>query len=146
MKIASTRFGALQVEDRDILTFPHGLIGLADYTEWLLLADGKNAQVAWLQAMDSPEIAVPVVNPKHYAPSYQVRLAADELRAVGLEDTSDLTVLGVVSKDGPSLTLNLKAPIILNLDRQVGRQIITLDEQPIQMELVAAPVTFRRSA
>ena len=55
-------------------------------------------------------------------------------------------VLGVVSRDRDILTLNLRAPLIINLDRRLGCQVITVDQQPIQYELTALPLTLRRIA
>ncbi|HMP80744.1 MAG TPA: flagellar assembly protein FliW [Pirellulaceae bacterium] len=55
-------------------------------------------------------------------------------------------MLGIVSRDGDTLTLNLRAPIVINLDRRIGFQVITVDQQPIQYELAPLPIMKRRSA
>ncbi|HMC10031.1 MAG TPA: flagellar assembly protein FliW, partial [Pirellulaceae bacterium] len=44
------------------------------------------------------------------------------------------------------LTLNLKAPLIINLDRRLGRQVITTDEQPVALPLVPAPPALLRKS
>ncbi|MCI0403985.1 MAG: flagellar assembly protein FliW, partial [Acidobacteria bacterium] len=56
-------------------------------------------------------------------------------------------VLSVVSKSDGELTLNLKAPLIINLDRRLGRQVVTADEQPVAWQLNRlAPAVLRMSA
>jgi flagellar assembly factor FliW len=56
-------------------------------------------------------------------------------------------VLTVVSSSDGDLTLNLKAPLIINLDRRLGRQVITSDDQPVALTLnPATPVVWRKSA
>ena len=55
-------------------------------------------------------------------------------------------VLSVVSQSDGDLTLNLKAPLIINLDRRLGRQVITSDEQPVVLALPTAPARLRKSA
>ena len=55
-------------------------------------------------------------------------------------------VLTVVSRNRGRLTLNLKAPIIINLDRRIGRQVVTSDDQPLQLDLPATAVRLRKTA
>jgi flagellar assembly factor FliW len=41
----------------------------------------------------------------------------------------------------------LKAPLVINLDRRLGRQLICTDDQPMQFRLAtASPAQLRRSA
>ena len=42
MRINTTRFGRIDVDAADVLTFPSGLPGLEDCREWALLADATN--------------------------------------------------------------------------------------------------------
>jgi flagellar assembly factor FliW len=44
------------------------------------------------------------------------------------------------------LTINLRAPIVINLDRRLGSQVITVDHQPVRYELAALPIALRKSA
>jgi flagellar assembly factor FliW len=44
------------------------------------------------------------------------------------------------------LTLNLRAPLIVNLSRRIGRQVVTGDEQPLQLALPKIPLPLRKIA
>ena len=44
------------------------------------------------------------------------------------------------------LTLNLRAPLVINLDRRIGCQVVTVDPQPMQYELANLPAELRKSA
>ena len=55
-------------------------------------------------------------------------------------------VLSVVSRDESMLTMNLRAPLVINLDRRIGCQVVTADAQPIQYELASLPTALRKSA
>ncbi|MFO0263055.1 MAG: flagellar assembly protein FliW [Planctomycetota bacterium] len=44
------------------------------------------------------------------------------------------------------MTLNLRAPLVINLTRRIGFQIITVDNQPLQYDLAVLPMVQRRSA
>jgi flagellar assembly factor FliW len=139
MEIATTRFGSVSVEPADVISFPSGLWGLEDCDRWVLLADGGNEALGWLQSSTRPEIALAVVSPRRFVPDYQVRVSRGELGPLAVEAIEETYVLVIVSSHDGSTTLNLKAPLIINLRRRVGRQVIANGEQPLQYELSPEP-------
>ena len=145
MHINTTCFGPIQVEADDILLFPNGVIGFEDCRHWILLADKDNEAVGWLQSIVRPDVALAVVSPRRFVPDYRIRVSRRELIALELAEVDQAYVLAVVSKSGGCLTLNLKAPLIINFDRRLGRQVLTLDEQPLQLELAGLPLPSRKS-
>ena len=138
MLVKTTRFGAIDIEAEDILLFPQGLLGFEDCRHWVLLADADNDSVGWLQNISRAEIAVPVVSPRKFVPGYEVRLARGQLAPLQLAEVDQAYVLTVVSKNDGYLTINLKSPLIINLDRRLGRQVVTCDNQPMQYRLAPA--------
>ena len=146
MKIQTSRFGSVDIQPDDILFFRNGILGFEDCQHWVILADAGNRSVAWLQSMQSAEIALPVVSPRRFVPDYQVRLDPADIESLHLGSVNQAYVLSIVSRDHDVLTLNLRAPIIINLDRRLGCQVITTDQQPIQYELTALPLPMRRIA
>ena len=146
MKIHTTRFSTIEIEPDDILFFRNGLIGFEDCRHWVLLADSGNSAVAWLQSMQHADIALPVVSPRRFVDEYQVRLEPTDVEALQLNSVEQAYVLGVVSRDDQTLTLNLRAPLVINLDRRIGCQVVTVDPQPMQFELANLPAELRKSA
>jgi flagellar assembly factor FliW len=125
VQISTTRFGLVTIEPGDILHFPGGLLGLEDCHRWVLLADGENEALAWLQSTSRPEVALAVVHPKRFVPQYQLRVGRRDLEPLALSSLADAEVLAIVSSHHDMLTLNLKAPLVINLPRRLGRQVIT---------------------
>ncbi len=146
MKIHTSRFAAIEIEPDDILFFRNGLLGFEDCRHWVLLADADNAAVAWLQSMQHADIAVPVVSPRRFASDYQVHLEPADVDSLQLTAVDQAYVLSVVSRDETMLTMNLRAPLVINLDRRIGCQVVTADAQPIQFELASLPTALRKSA
>ena len=146
MKIHTTRFASIEIEPDDILFFRNGLIGFEDCRHWVLLADSENSSIAWLQSMQHSDVALPVVSPRRFVSGYQVRLEPTDVDMLQLSEVEQAFVLSVVSRNEESLTLNLRAPLVINLDRRIGSQVITIDPQPMQYELAALPTALRRSA
>ena len=146
MKIHTTRFASIEIEPDDILFFRNGLVGFEDCRHWVLLADADNRAVAWLQSMQHSDIALPVVSPRRFVTDYQVRLEPADVQSLQLTSAGQAYVLGVVSRDADVLTMNLKAPLVINLERRIGCQVVTTDAQPMQYELATLPTLLRRSA
>ena len=133
MQIKTTRFGPLDIEAEDIINFPGGLLGLEDCRHWVLLADVENSALGWLQCASRPEVALAVVSPRRFAPHYQFRVFRSELTPLALADATDAQVLTIVGKNERSITLNLKAPVVINLQRRLGRQVVANGDQPVQI-------------
>ena len=146
MKIHTTRFGAIDIEPDDILFFRNGLLGFEDCRHWVLLADSDNTAVAWLQSMQHSDIAMPVVSPRRFVEDYQVRLEPEDVELLQLTAAEQAFVLGVVSRENNKLTVNLRAPLVINLERRIGSQVVTVDQQPLQHDLATLPSDMRRSA
>ena len=146
MEITTTRFGRLEIEANDIIRFPTGLWGFEDCREWVLLADQENDALAWLQCVQRPAVALAVASPRRFVPDYRMRVARRELSSLELTDVKRAKVLVVVGRTDRAMTLNLKAPVVINLDRRLGRQVITNGDLPVQYELASEPPALRRSA
>lgn len=146
MQLRTSRFGALRIEPEDILSFPAGLLGLETCHEWVLLADAQNESLGWLQSSSRPEIALAVVSPRRFVPDYQFRVFRSELSPLELSRLEDAQVLVIVGRNEQSITLNLRAPVVINLDRRLGRQVVTNNDHPTQYELASDPVPLKKSA
>jgi flagellar assembly factor FliW len=77
-------------------------------------------------------------------PDYQVRVARREIVSLGLDNPSDAQVLAIISNVGGTLTLNLKAPLVVHLSNRVGRQIVARDDHAVQHRLQST--TRRKTA
>lgn len=146
MLVRTTRFANLHVEADDILTFPAGLLGLEDCRHWVLLADAHNDALGWLQSTSRPEVALALVSPRRFVPDYQFRVYRSQLEPLQLTDVHDGQVLVIVGKHDGQITLNLKAPVVINLQRHLGRQVVANDELPIRHRLSDAAAPLRKSA
>jgi len=146
MRINTSRFGRIDVDAGDILRFPSGLPGLEDCREWALLADSTNDALGWLQSTTRGDVALAVVSPRRFVPDYQVRIPRSELAPLAIADIRQAQVVVVVGKTDTTLTLNLKAPIVINLESRTGRQVVASGELPLQYELVPQRPPLKQSA
>jgi flagellar assembly factor FliW len=146
MKIQTHLFGTQDVRAEQILHFPTGVIGQEEDHQWMLLADEDQSALAWLQSLSTPDAGFPVISPRRFFPDYQLCLDASSLAPLLVSPQDQLFVLALVNHVRSSLTANLRAPIVLNTSRQLGRQVITVDDQPMQRVLGDTGDAVRRSA
>ena len=116
--IPTTRFGPIEVQADDVVHFPAGLLGFEHCRDWVLLAEAENDAVAWLQSVHRADVALAVVSPRRFVPDYRMRVARRELEPLHLDQIGRAQVLVIVGRTERCLTLNLKAPIVINLDRR----------------------------
>ena len=146
MEINTSRFGPIKVDQDDILRFPAGILGLEECRDWVLLGDAQNPALAWLQSVDRPKVALAVVSPRRFVPGFRMRVARAELEPLELDDLSDAHVLAIVGKTEQSVTLNLKAPLVIHPARRLGRQVITNGDMPLRHELTNGLPALKRTA
>ena len=146
MEIVTSRFGVLRVHPEDVLHFAAGIVGLAECRRWVLTPDSNHDALAWLQSVTRPEVALPVVSPRRFVADYQLRLSTRELAPLEIASTEDAEVLVVVVRNGDVLTLNLKAPIVVNMRARLGRQVVAAGSQPTQHVLLPKATLQRRAA
>jgi len=135
MDVSTSRFGTLTVQSADMLHLEQGLIGLRHCRRWVVLADAQNSALGWLQSIDSPEIALGVVSPRRFVADYQLRVARKDLAPLALDDPRDAQVVVIVSRNEEGLALNLRAPLVINVEARRGRQVIAKDPLPVRLIL-----------
>lgn len=146
MDIYTTRFGTLTVQPQDELVFEQGLVGLENCRRWVVLTDAENPALGWLQSVEHGHVALGIVSPRRFVPDYQLRVDRDDLRSLDLDTVRDAEVVVIASRQPSGLTLNLRAPLVINVERKRGCQVIAKDAHPVQFPLASAPLQLRRSA
>ncbi|MEK6237613.1 MAG: flagellar assembly protein FliW [Planctomycetales bacterium] len=144
MDVLTTRFGQLHIGQEDLISFSHGIPGLEHCRDWILLTDAQNESLGWLQCANQPNVAFAVVSPRRFVPEYQVRLSSKELDPLRLRSVQQAQVLVIVGKQAEVITLNLKAPLIINPELRLGRQVV-VGGASIRHEIVAL-TPLRKSA
>jgi flagellar assembly factor FliW len=126
MKIETTRFGAVEVGDDEVLTFPDGLLGFPALRRYVLLPNPKGGPFLWLQAADDPAVAFVVVDPAEFFADYKVSVRAEDVALIRLDDAAQgrVVVILTVPGDPKEITANLAGPIVLNLRERLGRQLV----------------------
>lgn len=146
MHIRTTRFGELEIDPLDVLLFPSGLIGFESSRHFVLLADERQPSTAWLQSVSEPELAFLAVSPRRFVRDYRLRVAQGDLASLLQENEDETFVLVLAAKHEKGWSLNLKAPLVINPVRRMGKQIVTIDEQSVQHAVPSIIGSLRKTA
>jgi flagellar assembly factor FliW len=157
VNIITTRFGLIQASETEILRIPDGLVGFRSFTQFVLLPDFEAAGLTWLQSVTAPELAFGLIAPPLAIPDYKVELRPGDRTALELdEERSALTYVILNRGEGGGLTVNLQGPLVFNLARRLGRQIVLtssryavrfpLSGQAVPPTLLSAPSPLRATA
>ena len=126
--IANTKyFDTITYEEEDVLTIPNGLFGFENFTKFLAIPfDSSNDAVFSLQSLDDPDLSFILMNPFQLYEDYLPKPSTDDLKLFGDVDESDLSyyVIAVLRDSIADSTLNLKAPLVVNVMKHVGKQVI----------------------
>lgn len=132
--VQTTRFGALEdveVVEEAIITFPEGIPGFEQYTEYALIEEARFWPYAWLQPTDEPGVGFVLMDPHLFIPGYAPDLGCQDLTTLGLADDGALEMrcILVVPSDPKGATANAKAPLLINRPARRGKQVILMDER-----------------
>lgn len=126
MQIQTTRFGPAQIDPKSILNFKSGLLGFESLKRYAVIACDATEPIQWLQAIDDPDVSLPIINPFIIVPDYCVDVDGSELMSIGLPSEEDILMINVmvVPEDIRNTTINLCAPILINIKNNEARQIV----------------------
>ena len=128
MKIATKAYGLIEVDERQKIVFPAGLIGFEKCKDYLLL-DAERQPFYWLQSIDLEEVAFVLVNPFLFRPDYEVNISNEELAEIGITSPGKALIFSIVTipSDGSPITANLQGPLVINRDAKEGKQAVLSD-------------------
>ena len=128
MQILTKIFGEIMIDDDKIIQFPNGIIGFPDLTDFTLVHDEDKGtdSIHWLQSIQEPAFAMPVMDPLIVCPDYNPEVDDELLGVIGEIIPEELLVLVTVTvpKDLTKMSVNLKGPIIINAAEKKALQVI----------------------
>ncbi|HLJ55961.1 MAG TPA: flagellar assembly protein FliW [Chthonomonadaceae bacterium] len=130
-RFRTTRFGEIDVDPDLVIDLVEGMIGFESCHEFVVVRHDDRSAFRWLQSLDEPAIAFPIVEPVSVRPDYAPTISDSDARLLGLkQDTPTLlfVVVCVPGGDPKAMTANLLAPLVINGFTRMGKQVIVQDE------------------
>jgi flagellar assembly factor FliW len=132
-------------EEKDIITFPHGLIGLPHLTRLVAVRQTTIEPFLWLATIDEDGVAFVVAEAHSLYSSYTPNVPADSVLDELLAEGERPVVLAIVliDADWQKSTVNLRAPLFISSQTMRGAQIALADNvfsvcEPLPIAAAAA--------
>lgn len=133
MKLETRTFGMIDYVEEDIISFEHGLYGFEDEHEFLYVqSEDDQFQFNWLQSIKTPDLTFIVTIPYLFVEDYNFDIEDQVAETLKIEDPKKLTVMSIVniSEEVEKATINVKAPLLINVETKIGRQVILKEDYP----------------
>lgn len=126
MKLNTKYHGVKEYEEKDILNFKKGLPGFEGLKNFIVFPVEENEIFSILHSLEDDSIGLVVVSPFYVIKDYEFKLDDEKISELKIESPEDVLVLNTVTLNSAveSMTVNLKAPIIININSKLGEQII----------------------
>lgn len=127
MRIKTVRFGEIEIEEKRIFKFALPIIGFNELKDFVILDLNKEGFFKWLQSVEDPALAFPIVSVFSMNVNYSIDLPDNVVETLKIQDVESLLVMNIASipQNNPQdTTINLLAPIIFNLDEMLAGQVI----------------------
>ncbi|MFT3984506.1 MAG: flagellar assembly protein FliW [Lachnospiraceae bacterium] len=132
MRIKTKLFGEIEVEEEKKITFVSGIIGFPELKDFLLIHDSDSSGgIRWLQSVQEPAFAMPVIDPLIVEPDYNPQIEDELLTPLNIAEETTMLVLVTITvpKEVEKMSVNLKAPIVINGETRKASQIIADEER-----------------
>lgn len=129
MLVKTKHFGEIDLDENKVIRFEQGILGFEDYRDYTLLyddEDGDRPDISWLQSLEEPALAIPVISPFLVRPDYDPQVEDELLQPLGeLNDNNIVVLVSVtVPAEVEDVSANLRAPFVINSASRKGVQII----------------------
>lgn len=130
MIVKSRNFGEIEVEESSIITFDEGIPGFEQLRKFVLVTDDDNP-FYWLQSAEDKDIAFAMLDIFKYIPDYNPCVEDDLVKDIVDKEEKDIEIynIAVIPEDVEKMTVNLKAPVIINTKSMKGKQVISNNEE-----------------
>ena len=138
MVIKTRIFGEVTIDDEKMIHFPNGIVGFPELTDFALIHDaekGNQGGIRWLQSGQEPNFAMPVVDPLVIRTDYNPSVDDELLKVIGDGDNLLVLVTITVPTDLKKMSINLKAPLVVNVDTRKAVQVVLEDDFPVKFQI-----------
>ncbi len=135
ISLSTLQFGEISFDKDIIIHFPSGIVGFEDMKRHIIIDAEDCKPFKWLLSVDDPDVGFAIIDASYLYPKYQLNLAPEDaqgwLKDSRVEDLASYLVV-TLRENIEDATVNLKAPVIIDVERGVGGQIIlTSEDYPI---------------
>lgn len=128
MEVKTKANGIVNVDEKQLVSFPEGLLGFEKYTKFALI-DSEYEPFIWLQSTEESNLAFLMIDPFLICSDYEADIDDSALRNIGVDSAEDIIIMTLVTipKDGSAITANFLGPVVINKKNRKCLQVILND-------------------
>ena len=131
MRISTTRFGDISIDESRVIQMKGGMLGFEHLERYVLLMQDEKIPFWWFQSIEDGSIAFVVINSLAAKPDYEPVISDDEVKLLEIASRGpeDVVLLSVVTirSDPFNVTANLRAPLVVNTKKMLGKQVVLVE-------------------
>lgn len=139
-------FGTIAFESRDAIEFPRGLPGFEDRRRFLAIRQERARPLVFLQSLEDPGLCFITTPVLAVDPRFRLKLSEEDREAIGLSPVrrprigKNVWALGVIAVRETGPTVNLLAPLVINLRSLRAVQAVMRDSSYSHRHALPQPV------
>lgn len=113
------------------ITFEKGIPGLEEYKKFELSDIEGNENLKMLIATNDTNVGFITISPFKVKKDYEIELKDEVINELDIEKPEDVLLLNIITlgKSIETSTVNLKAPLVINIKNNKGKQLILQDDK-----------------
>ncbi len=130
MEIKTRDFGLIDIEEKELIDFPHGVFSFEEHKKFVFI-ENQGYTALWLQSAQGENPCFIVFDPLEFIKDYAPKLPKGSLAELKAKSPEELCffVIAVIPQNIREMTVNLKSPIVVNPSKNRGMQIILENEE-----------------
>lgn len=130
MELKTKYHGVRNYDEEDVITFKRGIPGLENLKRYIIFPAEENKLFYILQSVEDLSIGIVLISPFNVMKDYEFKLDDDKVRELGISGSKDVLLLNTVTLSSKieNITANMKAPLVININKKIGEQIILDNE------------------
>ncbi|ABK61845.1 flagellar assembly protein FliW [Clostridium novyi] len=126
MKLETKCHGIIEYKEEDVIEFKKGIPGFNELKRFINFPIEDNEVFSVLHSIENNEIGFIVTSPFSIIKDYEINLDDSVIERLNIENEKDVLVLNTVTLHSKleNITVNLCAPIVINIKTKLGEQII----------------------
>lgn len=130
MEVISPVHGKITYDENEIIKFEKTILGF-DELHNFILRKVENSNFTILQSLEDEKISFVLISPFDIVSDYEIKLGNETVERIEVDTANDVSIFSLVTlnSDIKKITANLKAPIVINVKKNLGEQIIVDKEK-----------------
>jgi len=109
----------------ETVRFPDGIPGFESCRQWVVLSAEDQTPLRRLHAVDGVDASFLAIDPRAVMEGYRCELTPGDRHRLGADEHAALLWLALVMVEpSGALTVNLRAPIVINPKTMLGQQVV----------------------